>query len=78
MFALTISIRMASAVYNAAADLNSDGVVDGKDIAIVAQAFGTMTGMPRYNAAADIAPVIGLIDGKDLVLVAKSFGSVGP
>jgi len=71
-------MNVVNAVYDPIADLNNDGVVDGKDIAIVAQAFGTRTGMPRYNAAADIAPLVGEIDGKDLVLVAKSFGSASP
>jgi hypothetical protein len=77
MLALTISIRMASAVYDAVADLNNDGKVDGLDIAIVAQAFGTRTGMVRFNPEADIVPVggDGQIDGRDLVKVAKSFGS---
>jgi len=73
-------MNVVNAVYDPIADLNDDGVVDGEDIAIVAQAFGAKTEMARFNPEADIAPVggDGQIDGRDLVKVAKSFGSVGP
>jgi hypothetical protein len=54
-------------------DINGDGKVDGKDISIAAQAFGTKPGDPRWNLDADINGD-GKVDGKDLTLIARNFG----
>jgi parallel beta-helix repeat protein len=54
------------------ADLNDDGKVDGKDIAIVAQAFGSRLSHRRWNWRADMNND-NKIDGLDLVVIAKSF-----
>jgi parallel beta-helix repeat protein len=54
-------------------DVNIDGKVDGRDIAIVARAFGSIPGDPRWNALADVNDD-GKIDGRDIVIVAKHFG----
>jgi hypothetical protein len=54
-------------------DINGDGKVDGKDIAIAAKAFGTVPGDPRWNLDCDINGD-GKVDGKDIVLVARNFG----
>ena len=58
-------------------DVNGDGHVDINDIALVAKAFGSYTGQPRYNATLDVYP-LGSPDGKidilDIVAVAMHFG----
>lgn len=55
------------------ADLNLDGKVNILDISIVAKAFGTKPGDPRWNQIADVTR-----DGKvniiDVSVVAKNFG----
>lgn len=54
-------------------DLNGDRKVDMRDLAIVARAFGSMPGSPRWNPIADIDGN-GNIDMKDVSFVAKNFG----
>jgi PKD repeat protein len=60
-------------------DINGDGKVDMKDVALVAAAFGTVPGHPRWNPEADITGPIylvpdGKVDMRDVSLVAKNFG----
>jgi hypothetical protein len=54
-------------------DVNSDGVVDIRDIAIFGKAFGFYPGHPRWNPAADLDGngIINILDG---VKIAKNFG----
>jgi parallel beta-helix repeat protein len=59
---------------NPVGDVNMDGKVDGKDIAIVALAFGSILGGPRWNALADLNGD-SRIDGKDITTVAIHFGN---
>lgn len=54
-------------------DVNQDGKVDGKDTAIVALAFGSIPGDPRWNALADVYEDQ-KIDGKDINQVTIHFG----
>jgi len=57
-------------------DVNYDGSVDGKDIGIVAKAFGSDPGPPvhaRWCFRADVNNDR-KVDGKDLAYVCKSFG----
>jgi len=54
-------------------DINRDGSVDGKDIAIAAKAFGTEPGDPLWNREADVNND-GAVDGKDISIIAKHFG----
>jgi hypothetical protein len=54
-------------------DANGDGKVDGKDIAIVAQAFGSYPEHARWNSAADMNGD-NIVDSLDLALVAVNFG----
>jgi hypothetical protein len=58
-------------------DINGDKKVDGKDIAVVAQAFGSYLGHPRWNQDADLNRD-NKIEGKDMTFVAKSFGKTYP
>jgi len=58
-------------------DINDDRIADGKDIAIVAKAFGSYLTHPRWNPYADINQD-GMIEGKDIVIVAKNFGKTYP
>jgi parallel beta-helix repeat protein len=54
-------------------DVNSDGVVDIRDIAIFGKAFGSYPGHPRWNQTADLDGngIINILDG---VMIAKNFG----
>jgi PKD repeat protein len=54
-------------------DLNGDGKVDMRDIAIVARAFGSSPGDPYWNPIADLNGD-GKIDMKDIAIVAKNYG----
>jgi parallel beta-helix repeat protein len=54
-------------------DLNGDNIVDIRDIAIVAQAFGETPEQSRWNPKADINKD-GKIDIRDIAIVAKNFG----
>jgi hypothetical protein len=56
-------------------DLNKDGKVDLLDMIIVAAAFGSKPGDPRWNAMADVDQN-GTVNILDLILVAKDFGKV--
>ena len=53
-------------------DLNGDGKVDMKDVAIIASAFGTKDGDARWNAIADVS-MDGIVNLFDVALVAKDF-----
>jgi hypothetical protein len=54
-------------------DVNEDGVVDVRDLAIVAKAYGTFKGDSDYNPDADINKD-GVVDMRDIAIVAKFFG----
>jgi len=54
-------------------DLNGDGKVDMKDVAIVAMAFGSYPEHPRWNPDADINHD-GVVSIDDLLIVLSSFG----
>jgi parallel beta-helix repeat protein len=54
-------------------DIDRDGKVDIKDVAVAAMAFGSYPGDPRWNPMAD-ENEDGQIDVKDIALVAKNFG----
>jgi hypothetical protein len=58
------------------ADLNYDGKVDGEDIALVAQSFGSWLGCPPqyvWNPICDLNGD-GKVDGMDISLVCTDFG----
>jgi len=54
-------------------DLNSDEIVDMLDVAIVAKAYGSYSGHPRWNPIADLNHD-GIINIIDIFLVCKKFG----
>jgi parallel beta-helix repeat protein len=54
-------------------DLNNDGKADMRDLGIVASAFGSVPGQPRWNPIADLSED-GKIDIRDIALVALHFG----
>jgi hypothetical protein len=54
-------------------DLNQDGKVDGKDVAIVSLAFGSVQGSSNWNPLADLN-ADGKIDGADIAIDASHFG----
>jgi acyl-CoA thioesterase I len=55
------------------ADINRSGRVDGGDLLLLALAFGTFDGNPRYSPAADINND-GRVDGGDLAILAAAWG----
>lgn len=55
-------------------DINGDGKVDGKDIAIVAKAYNTKLGDPLWDPRADINGD-GKVDGRDIAIVAKNYNT---
>jgi hypothetical protein len=57
-------------------DVNQDGKVDGKDIAIASKAFGTKPGDLLWDPRADVNSDGG-VDGKDISIISKSFGQIG-
>jgi hypothetical protein len=61
------------AIVTMAGDVNNDGKVDGRDLIIMARAFGTFPGYTLWNPDADINND-GKVDGRDLVIVARHFG----
>lgn len=54
-------------------DLNHDGVVDLKDVFVVAKAFGTYPADPKWNWSADIDFSL-KVDLKDYFAVSRSYG----
>jgi hypothetical protein len=58
-------------------DLNSDGVVDIRDLRIVAAAYGTTPGEKGWNPLADPGHY-GVVNIYDLVLVSKNMGRTAP
>ena len=54
-------------------DLNNDGIVNAKDSAILAAAFGKRKGNSGYNEAADFNDD-GIINAKDKAIISANFG----
>jgi len=61
-------------------DINGDGKINIRDVAIVAYSYGSYPGHPRWNPDADITGPNGEPDGKvdirDVALVASHFGEI--
>jgi hypothetical protein len=58
-------------------DINNDGVVNMRDLAIIAAAYGSTPGTPRWNPAADIGG-FGVIDMRDVALLVADMGATSP
>jgi len=58
-------------------DVNGDFKCEGKDIAIIAKAYGSLIGQPAYVPNADMNDD-GKIDGKDIAVAAKYYGTHYP
>jgi hypothetical protein len=58
-------------------DLNGDGKVDVRDVAIVSLAFGSYPEHPRWDPRADINKDMN-VDIRDVALVCRAFGSKNP
>lgn|GEM_PF-1776280 len=54
-------------------DVNGDGRINVKDIALVARAFGSTPTSPNWNPAADLNGD-GVVNMKDIAIVARNFG----
>ena len=66
LFGQTITVRIMG-------DVNGDGRVDMKDIALIARSFGCTSTSPRWNSACDLCGD-GVINMKDIALAARNFG----
>jgi len=66
----TITVRLLG-------DVNGDGRVDLKDIALVARAFGSTPNSPNWNPAADLNGD-GIVNMQDIAIVARNFGQQYP
>ncbi len=53
-------------------DVNNDGTVDMKDVALVVLAFNSFPNTPRWNKSADVDSS-GRVDTRDLVIVILNF-----
>lgn len=58
---------------NILGDVNNDGHVDIKDMAIIILAYGSNSGSPNWNSAADLNQD-GTVDIRDLGIVARNYG----
>jgi len=67
-------VRLPSVMYSLLTDINYDGKVDIKDIALAAKAFGSYPGHPSWRMEADLPPTDGKVDIKDIARIAKDFG----
>lgn len=56
-------------------DVNGDGRVDTRDLAIAAKLFGSSSSSPAWNPAADINSD-GVVNMKDLALIARNIGAL--
>jgi hypothetical protein len=56
-------------------DVNMDGVVDYKDLAMLAASYGKMENELGFNANADFNRD-GIIDYKDLAILAANYGGI--
>ena len=70
VLAVAVAVCPAKAILG---DINGDGKVDMKDIAIVAKAFGATPSGPRWNPAADVNgdSVVNMLD---IAIVASNLG----
>jgi len=66
------SLTRTIAISSLIGDLNGDGKVDMRDIAIVAKAFNTIPGDQNWNPIADLNGD-GRVDMKDIAIVAKAY-----
>ena len=55
------------------ADFNDDGVVDYRDLAVLAGAYGTSKGGKGYSVVADVN-CDGIVDYRDLAILATKYG----
>jgi len=59
-------------------DIDGSGGVDGRDLAVLAGAFGAFSGEARYRMDADLNGD-GAVDGRDLAILGANFGrALGP
>ena len=70
MLTLGVQLTRASGLIG---DLNGDGKVDVKDLAILGKAFGSYESHPRWSAACDLNGD-GTVDVLDAALILKNFG----
>lgn len=75
MLAFLALFTLLGPVFALVGDLNGDGVVDIRDVAIVSKAYGSFLGHPRWNPIADVNNDL-YVDVRDVAMVSRNFGSV--
>jgi len=73
MAVLLFAFGMIGQAYALLGDLNHDGKVDIKDLAIISKQYGLTKDNPNFNPEADLYPD-GKIDIRDIVIVVSNFG----
>jgi len=58
-------------------DTNGDGIIDMRDLFVVALAFGSKLDRDGWNQAADLN-LDGIVDMRDMYIVARNFGKTSP
>ena len=70
---LLVAVLFIKPAFAVVGDVNGDGKVDIKDVAMVAAAFGSYQGGPRWNPACDLNGDL-RIDITDVAIVCAHFG----
>jgi hypothetical protein len=70
---LLVALFFVKPAFAVVGDVNGDGKVDIKDVAIVAKAYGSTLSGPRWNPLADLNGDL-IIDIKDVAIVCAHFG----
>lgn len=72
--AVFIAFMLIAPAFAKTGDVNGDGRVDLKDIALVARHFGSTPGQPTWDARCDLNGD-GQINMLDLAILARHFGT---
>ena len=73
---MLLILALAPPSWSLIGDMDESGMVDGWDLILFGQAFGTNDGEPHWNASADLDKS-GTVDGADLALLISRFGQTG-
>jgi hypothetical protein len=72
-FGFNINIAVGLGL-NKSPDINGDGIVNGRDVAIFAKAWGTVAGQPNYDYRCDFDNE-GIVSPKDFHTLAAAWGT---
>jgi uncharacterized protein (DUF2141 family) len=69
----TVETQKLKAQFRKLGDVNGDGIIDMKDIALIAKAYGSTPNMPNWNPDCDLNGD-GKVDDADLAIAQLNFG----